>query len=85
MKITRKSIKNRLKEFRNGRKTKDALDKELKNTQPTLIGLLKEIDPNNQGVIYTDSDPDGKTAAFVQQNEAFVLLFVYHLCPLVSR
>lgn len=70
VKITRKSLKNRLKEFRTARKTKDELDKEIKTAQPTLIGLLKEFDPNNQGVVYTTSDPDGKTAAFVQQNKA---------------
>jgi hypothetical protein len=66
----RKSVIVRILEFRNARKTKDALEKEIKDAQPTLIGLLKEIDPNNQGVVYTDSDPDGKSAAFVQQNDA---------------
>lgn len=70
--INRSKLKLGLRKFRQARKTKDELEKGIKNEQPTLISWLKEADPENMGFVY-DQDgkqEDGKNAAFVQQNDA---------------
>lgn len=71
MGINRAKLKLKLREFRKARKTKDELEKEIKNEQPTLISWLKEADPENMGVVYDakENQPDGKNVAFVQQND----------------
>lgn len=71
MAINRAKLKLKLREFRKARKTKDELEKEIKNEQPTLISWLKEADPENMGFVYdAPGTQEGKVAAFVQQNDA---------------
>jgi hypothetical protein len=66
-KVTR-SLKDKIKMFRNQRITKDELEESIKKGQPELIAALQEVGASNEvGVVY-DPDDEHKGAAYVQQN-----------------
>ena len=60
-------LAERLRDFRNKRQEEKDLKNFLDKEQPHLILNLREVDPNNEGFLIDESDPE-KGWAFVQQN-----------------
>lgn len=67
--VSRRSLAGRLRELRTLRQEQERLKSLSAEVQDAAVTMLSAIDPEGVGYQYTDSDPDGKIYAFVQQND----------------